>query len=75
MDGLINAILKLSREGGRALKPERVDLAALLDGIARQPRSIRPTTAGAVSTSRDLPPLVSDRLALEQIFSNLLDNA
>ena len=34
MDRLINAILRLSREGRRALAPERVDLAALIAGIA-----------------------------------------
>ena len=34
MDRLINAILKLSREGGRAFKPERVEMEALLNGIA-----------------------------------------
>jgi signal transduction histidine kinase len=30
MDGLINAILRLSREGRRALKPEKIDLDELL---------------------------------------------
>src|ERR1041384_5720200 len=30
MDGLINAILKLSREGRRQLRPERIDLEDLL---------------------------------------------
>ena len=41
MDRLINAILKLSREGRRALQPERVDLGELLAGIRRQ----RPASA------------------------------
>ena len=34
MDTLINAILKLSREGRRNLKPEAVDLDELFDAIA-----------------------------------------
>ena len=36
MDGLINAILKLSREGRRVLKPERIQLDALLRNRGRQ---------------------------------------
>ena len=34
MDGLINAILKLSREGRRTLNPERIDLGAFLKAVA-----------------------------------------
>ena len=34
MDGLINAILKLSREGRRVLKPEPIELDALLKTAA-----------------------------------------
>jgi len=74
MDRLINAILKLSREGGRAFKPERVEMEALLNGIAHS-LAHQAEAAGARFDIGDLPPLTSDRLALEQIFSNLLDNA
>src|SRR5690606_24424435 len=33
MDRLINAILRLSREGRRVLAPERIELGALLQGV------------------------------------------
>jgi signal transduction histidine kinase len=75
MDRLINAILKLSREGRRVLTPEPVDMAALVAGIVASVRH-QTTDAGAEIIVQDkLPGLFSDRLVLEQIFGNLIDNA
>ncbi len=74
MDRLINAILKLSREGGRTFKPEPIDMTALLNGIAAS-LAHQAEVTGATLEIGDLPPITSDRLALEQVFSNLLDNA
>ncbi|HKG77643.1 MAG TPA: CHASE3 domain-containing protein [Beijerinckiaceae bacterium] len=74
MDRLINAILKLSREGGRTFKPEPIDTTALLKGIAAS-LAHQAEVTGATLEIGDLPPITSDRLALEQVFSNLLDNA
>ena len=74
MDRLIAAILKISREGSRPLNPEPIDAKALVDGIvAGIAHQIREKSAG-VSVGA-LPPVVTDRLALEQIFSNLIENA
>ncbi len=74
MDRLIGAILKISREGNRPLNPEAIDtkalVAGLLDGVAHQ---IREKEADTIIGS--LPPILTDRLALEQIFSNLIENA
>jgi signal transduction histidine kinase len=75
MDGLINAILKLSREGRRVLKPERIVFDELLDLLAANIRHQVSEAGGEIEVIRPLPTLVSDRLALEQIFGNLLDNA
>ncbi len=74
MDGLISAMLKLSRFGGRELCPEPVDLAALAQFLiatfAHQIEQKRVTvTIGA------LPVIVADKTAMEQIMGNLLDNA
>jgi signal transduction histidine kinase len=75
MDGLISAILKLAREGGRAPKPERIDLGQLL-AAAIEPIQHQITAAeGEVAIDDAAPPIVSDRLALEQVLGNLLDNA
>ena len=75
MDRLINAILKLSREGRRVLTPEQIDLRAL---IVAQGESLSQQLDGAEAAlvvADDLPGLVSDKLAVEQIFGNLIENA
>lgn len=74
MDRLINAILKLSREGRRTLAPETIDMTALVRGIGDALRQ-QFESAGAELTIAPLPGLVGDRLALDQIFGNLIENA
>lgn len=74
MDRLINAILRLSREGRREFAPERVDMTALIENIEKT-LSHQAATKEATIDIGDLPPVESDRLALEQVFSNLIDNA
>lgn len=74
MDRLINAILRLSREGRRTLAPERVDAEALArDVVASMQHRLDET--GAEIAVEPLPEIVTDRLAFEQIVSNLLENA
>ncbi|MHB2167477.1 ATP-binding protein [Alsobacter sp. R-9] len=74
MDRLINAILRLSREGRRTLAPETIRLRELVASLAES-LAPRADATGASVTVGDLPDVVSDRLALEQVFANLLDNA
>ncbi|MGC9446810.1 sensor histidine kinase [Cereibacter johrii] len=75
MDGLINAILKISRDGRRELRPVPVDLEALvrqsLDSVQHQIAE----TDGEADLSVKVNRIVSDRLSLEQALGNLLDNA
>lgn len=75
MDGLINAILKLSREGRRTLKPEPIDVAALLQAAGESITHQLTENGGGIDIKVAGPPIVSDRLSLEQIVGNLLDNA
>jgi signal transduction histidine kinase len=49
-------------------------MAALLNGIAAS-LTHQAEAVGASITIAPLPAVMSDRLALEQVFSNLLDNA
>ncbi|CCF20403.1 Sensor protein [Pseudorhizobium banfieldiae] len=76
MDALINAILKISRDGRRELKPEPVNLAELLENTAAAIYHQVDEAGGeiriAVGGARGM---VSDRFSLEQIFGNLFDNA
>lgn len=75
MDGLINAILKISREGRRQLKAERLDIAAMMETAVAAIRHQIDENGGSVSLDIRTPPVFSDKLALEQIVGNLLDNA
>ncbi len=74
MDRLINAILKLSREGRRNLSPQALDMTGLVQAIAD---SVNHQTEelGAEILVEALPEIESDRLMVEQVFGNLIDNA
>jgi signal transduction histidine kinase len=74
MDRLISAILSLTREGRRDFEPVWIDTRELIEGIVA---TVAHQAAEAQAEIRidALPNIVSDRLALEQIFSNLIDNA
>jgi signal transduction histidine kinase len=73
MDRLISAILNLTREGRRDFKPEHIDTRELIETIVSTVAH-QAAEADAQIRIEPLPNIVSDRLALEQIFSNLIDN-
>jgi len=74
MDNLINAILKLSRAGRRKLDPEPLQMRnVVLDILNTLEHQL--ASHGVAVTVGDLPVIVADRTAMEQIFGNLLDNA
>jgi PAS domain S-box-containing protein len=75
MEALIAAILKLSREGRRTFRPEPLDMRALVQGLADAQRHQADAAGARVEIADDLPEIVADRLAVEQIFGNLIDNA
>ncbi|WP_170135033.1 sensor histidine kinase [Acuticoccus kandeliae] len=74
MDRLINAILRLSREGRRVLAPERLDMNVVVGSIVESIQH-QLTETGTEIEVDTLPPIDSDRVAIEQIFSNLIENS
>ena len=74
MDRLITAILNLTREGRREFRPERIDMRELIEAIGSTVAHQAAEAAAQIRVAA-LPAIVSDRLAIEQIFSNLIDNA
>lgn len=74
MDRLINAILKLSREGRRNLLPEPLDMTAMAQNIANSVHH-QTEASGARIEVQSLPEIESDRISMEQIVGNLIDNA
>lgn len=75
MDRLINAILKLSRQGRRVISAEPLDIAVLIDGIGASLTQQIEHRGATLTVEQPLPNLFSDRVAVEQIFSNLIENA
>ncbi|MEO5362708.1 MAG: sensor histidine kinase [Magnetococcus sp. DMHC-8] len=74
MEGLINAILTLSRLGRAVLHHESLDIRQLVeDNIQAVAHIIQ--AAGVTVTLGHLPNLTSDRTAMGQIVGNLLANA
>ena len=74
MDRLISAILNLTREGRREFEPVRIDTRELIEAIVTTVAH-QAAEADAEIHIEPLPEITSDRLAIEQIFSNLVDNA
>lgn len=74
MDTLTTAILDLSRIGKFVYRDERVDSRAVFDKCLGA-QSYEISNKKVEVTVKPLPELVTDPIALEQVFSNLLDNA
>ena len=75
MDGLINAILKISREGRRQLKPEPVDISEIADNSAAAIHHQVVDSGGEITTDIRIGKIVTDKLSIEQVLGNMLDNA
>ncbi len=74
MDRLINSILELSRQGRRTLKPEMLDMEQLVGNIVASLHQ-RAEEAGATIEVKPIPDIESDRIAVDQILQNLIENA
>lgn len=75
MDSLINAILKISREGRRQLKPELIDVREIAEASAAAVHHQMAEGAGTVETDIRIGKIVTDKLSIEQVLGNMLDNA
>ena len=74
MDTLTTAILDLSRIGKFTYRDEVVDAQAVFDKCLGA-QSYEISSKGVEVKVNPLPKMVTDPVALEQVFSNLLDNA
>ena len=74
MDRLISAILNLTREGRREFEPVKIDMRELIEAIVTTVAH-QAAEAEAQIRIKPLPEITTDRFAVEQIFSNLIDNA
>lgn len=74
IDSMTNAILQLSRNGKQDFHYETIDLNRIVDTCVKSIHHQLSQQNTQVSIG-ELPTLYADRLSIEQIFSNLLDNA
>jgi len=74
MERLVNGILKLSRLGRRVLLTEKLDLNEVVQDLLKTFAYQIKETGTKVSV-QSLPETIADKVSIEQIFSNLLDNA
>jgi PAS domain S-box-containing protein len=74
MDSLISSILILSRLGRRILTFEPVDMNGLVQDILKT-LAFRIDEMHVTVEAEPLPEVIADRICMEQIMGNLLDNA
>ncbi|QIK97131.1 histidine kinase [Sphingomonas sp. HDW15A] len=75
MDRLINAILTLSRQGRRVLTPEHLPMNMIVGEIAASLATLAEERGATIEIDGKLPDLSHDRLAVDQIFQNIIENA
>lgn len=71
MEGLIDGILQYSRAGRVRELPAPVNVGALV----REVVDLLSPAGATISIAADLPEVVTDRTALQQVFQNLIGNA
>jgi PAS domain S-box-containing protein len=72
MESLIEGILQFSRAGRTAGNREDVNVATVLEGVWEL---LAPKPPAALRVGHDMPVLRTERVALEQVFMNLVGNA
>ncbi len=72
MEALIDGILQYSRAGRMRVKPEQVDIAALVADVIEL---IAPPKRVAIDVMPGMPTIETQRVPLQQVFINLLGNA
>lgn len=75
MGRLIDAVLRLSRAGRREGRPEKLDVAKLVQGVADSLAATATDKDARVEVDARLPACTADRVDVEQTFGNLIDNA
>ena len=77
LNGIVGNLLDLSRIEGGSLHPDKAwhDLASLIADTVRRVRARYPHHFFAVDIPDELPPLLIDWVEIDQVLSNLIENA
>jgi signal transduction histidine kinase len=74
MDKLLSGLLRLSRSGRASLKIESLDMNQVISKVIDS-TGFKIKELGVEVIADDLPPCQGDAIQMDQVFSNLLDNA
>ncbi|MCK5173870.1 MAG: PAS domain S-box protein, partial [Planctomycetes bacterium] len=74
MESLLKGLLQVSRAGSEAISIERLDVRSMIDKILDSMR-YQISVNDVDVTVGDLPDCMGDRTGVNQVFSNLVDNA
>ncbi len=74
---IVDNLLDLSRMESGALRPDRgwYDVAALIDDVLGRLRPVTVGRAVTVDVAEELPPVPLDYVEIDQVLSNLIENA
>lgn len=72
LEALINSILKYSQAGKIDMELERIDVSALVNEVVS---SLDLSPAFTIDVARDMPAILTARVPVMQVFSNLITNA
>ncbi len=77
LNGIVGNLLDLSRIEGGSLRPDKDwhDLGTLIADVTRRVRARYPEHHFAVDVQDDLPSLLIDWVEIDQVLSNLVENA
>lgn len=77
LNRIVGNLLDLSRIEAGSLRPDRQwhDLGALIDDVLGRLRSVTVGHPIAVDVPDDLPPILIDYVQIDEVFSNLVENA
>jgi two-component system sensor histidine kinase KdpD len=77
LNRIVGNLLDLSRIEGGTLRPEKswYDLGALIDDVVGRLRPISARHSLVVDVEDDLPPIPLDYVEIDQVLSNLIENA
>jgi two-component system sensor histidine kinase KdpD len=77
LDGLVGGLLDLSRIEAGALVPNKAlhDLPGLLNEVSGRIETAFPFLSITIETPGDLPPIAFDYVEIQQVLTNLLENA
>ncbi|NES04105.1 MAG: GAF domain-containing protein [Okeania sp. SIO2F4] len=74
MEDLINALLFFSRLGRQELHKSTINLNKLIENVAEVVRMSKPDASIEIRKMDDLPVIYGDKILMEEVFSNLINN-